>query len=398
MFAVLRHRPYARLWLSTLISTLGDWLLLVALPLAVLALSGSALATGLTLLSATLPQVLLAPLAGGLADRLDRRHLMITCDLLRAALLLTLLLVHDARHLWVIYAVTALVSVARQVFDPAARALLPELLNGTLLVRAGALMSFAGDAVRLIGPALGGLLYALSGLRLVVWLDALSFVVSALLIAGVRTPPSHARPYEATDWRVVWRRVRRDPTLRVLLVADALSSIKEGAYNVLGVVFVVEVLHAGATGRGLIGSAQALGGLLGGLLVGHHGARWGARWPIGLGLIGNGACLLALFLLQSYPAALALSALCGLPVMAAGIMLTATVQRSAPTRVLGRIFGVFGAVGGLLLLLSQGAAALLGDHVSVVLLLSVSAGFEVLAGVLVLVALRTRRRHAPTPH
>lgn len=393
MFTVLRDRNYALLWLSSLISTLGDWLLQVALPLTVLSISGSALATGLTLLSATLPLVLFAPLAGVLADRLDRRRLMIACDLIRAALLPGLLLVHDPGQLWIVYVVTFLLSLARQLFDPASRALLPQLLDGARLVRAGALLSVAGDAVRLVGPALGGLLYATSGLQLLVWLDVLSFLLSALLIAGVRRSDVRvavSTRQEGGDWRPGWRRVWRSPTLRVLLLADVLSSVKEGTYNVLGVVFVVEVLHAGATGRGWISSAQALGGILGGLLVGHFGARWKARWPVGLGLIGNGVCLLALFLLQSYPAALALSALCGLPVMAAGVMWTATVQRSAPPRLLGRVFGVFGVVGGLSLLLSQGVASALGDRVSVVLLLSVGAGFELLAGVLVLTALRPR--------
>lgn len=395
MFTVLRNRNYALLWLSSLISTLGDWLLLVALPLFVLALSGSALATGLTLLSATLPLVLFAPLAGVIADRVDRRRLMIMCDLIRAALLPALLLVHDLRQLWIIYTVTFLLALARQLFDPASRALLPHLLDGAVLVRAGALLSVAGDAVRLVGPALGGVLYAANGLGLVVWLNVLSFLLSAVLIAGVRLPaaqPALSTRGDGGDWRLGWRRVWRSPTLRVLLLADLLSSVKEGTYTVLGVVFVVDVLHAGATGRGLIGSAQALGGILGGLLIGHFGARWKARWPVGLGLIGNGACLLTLFLLQSYPAALALSALCGLPVMAAGVMWTATVQNSAPPRLLGRVFGVFGTLGGLSLLLSQGVASALGDRVSVVLLLSVGAGFELLAGVLVLVALRPRRR------
>ncbi|GGR41243.1 MFS transporter [Deinococcus ruber] len=408
MFAVLQNRAYALLWLSSLISTLGDWLLLVALPLAVLAFSGSALATGLTLLSATFPMVLFSPLAGVLVDRLDRRRLMVICDLSRAALLPGLLLVHDTQHLWIVYTVTFLMAMARQLFDPAARAVLPLLVQQTLLVRAGVLLSIAADAVRLIGPALGGLLYAASGVQLVVWLDVLSFLFSALLIAGMRMPPCDAaRPVlrEAEDWRLSWRqgwklgwrRVKRSPTLRVLLLADALSSVKQGSYNVLNVVFVVEVLHAGAIGRGLISSAQALGGLLGGLLVGYLAARWRTRWPIGLGLIGNGACMLVLFALQSYPVTLALSALCGLPVMVAGVMLTVTIQKTAPASVLGRVFGIFGGVGGLALLLSEGAASVLGDHVSVVLLLSVGAGFELLAGVVVLTALkpqRTSRREA----
>jgi MFS family permease len=254
MFTVLRTRSYARLWLSSLISTLGDWLLLVALPLSVLTLSGSALATGLTLLSATLPTVLFAPLAGALADRWDRRRLMIACDLSRAALLPMLLLVHDTRHLWIVYTVTFLMSMVRKLFDPASRAMVPQLLDGSRLVRAGALLSIAGDAARLVGPALGGVLYAASGLRLVVWLDVLSFLCSALLIAGVRvSSPKEAvpAPHGSEDGRLGWRRVWRSPALRVLLLADVLSSVKEGSYNVLGVVSIAEVLARHVRAGGL---------------------------------------------------------------------------------------------------------------------------------------------------
>ena len=401
MLNVLRDRNFALLWSSRLVSTLGDWLLLIALPLYVLHLTDSALSTGLTLLSVTLPQVLFSPLAGALADRLDRRRVLIACDLLRAALLPGLLLVHSETSLWLLYTVTFGVSLTGQLFEPTAQALMPQLLGPQALVPAGALNASAQNATRLIGPALGGLVYSSSGLPMVVMADVISFVLSALLIVGVRLPAvgsteltkQHLPRHQAgADWRLGWRRIQRNPTLRVLLLVDLLSSVKEGTYNVLGVVFVIEVLHAGATGRGLIGSAQALGGLIGGGLVGYAGHRWPPRWTIGLGLLGNGACLLTLFLLQSYPAALLLSALCGLPVAAAGIRTMTTLQSSAPPQMLGRVFGVFGAAGGLALLTSQGAASLLGERVGIVRLLSVGASFELLAGLVALAWLPLRRK------
>src|SRR6478609_10181441 len=103
MLVALRQRNFALLWVGQLISVFGDWVLLIALPFYIFDLTGSALATGAMFIAQTVPKVLLGSVAGVFVDRWDRKRTMIAADLSRAALLLTLLTVHSAHSLWIVY-------------------------------------------------------------------------------------------------------------------------------------------------------------------------------------------------------------------------------------------------------------------------------------------------------
>ena len=103
MLAVLRRRDFVLLWLGQLVSVVGDWILLIALPFFVYQETGSVLATGALFATETLPRLLLGSVAGVFVDRWDRRRTMVVADLLRAAALLPLLLVPLADWLWVVY-------------------------------------------------------------------------------------------------------------------------------------------------------------------------------------------------------------------------------------------------------------------------------------------------------
>src|SRR3954467_3680158 len=111
MLQALRVRDFRLLWSGRLVSLLGTWLLTVAVPAYVLELTGSLLATGLTLAAEYLPLLLLGPLAGVLSDRWDRRRLMIATDLLRAVAVGPMLLVHSRDTVWIIYVALAAESV-----------------------------------------------------------------------------------------------------------------------------------------------------------------------------------------------------------------------------------------------------------------------------------------------
>ena len=131
MKAPLRTPAFVRLWIAGFISETGDWVLLVALPVFVYQLSGSAAATATTFVVALLPGLALAPLTGVLADRVDRRRLMLAVSLAQAAALLPLLAVHDAGDLVIVNLVTAVQSALAALFEPAKNALLPALVART---------------------------------------------------------------------------------------------------------------------------------------------------------------------------------------------------------------------------------------------------------------------------
>jgi MFS family permease len=160
MLAVLRQRNFALVWVAGLLSLTMDWLLYVAVPLAVYELTGSTVATAISVATRVIPRLLIGSVAGIFVDRWDRRRTMVVANLLLGITLLPLLLVRSADLLWIIYAVNFTESVLAQFLAPAENALLPRLVAERDLTPANALNGLNNNLARLIGPALGGLIVA----------------------------------------------------------------------------------------------------------------------------------------------------------------------------------------------------------------------------------------------
>jgi len=185
---MLAGRRDLRLVLTAgVISMTGDWILTIGLTYRVFAVTGSTVASALTMASAFAPQLLLGAVAGVFADRWDRRRTMIAADLLLAAGLLPLLLVHDASRIWIVFAVLFWEGCVEQFFSPAQQAMVPRLVPEDELVAANALSGQVSNVSRLAGSALGGVLAAAGGIVAVTLADAASFLASAVLLVLVRT-------------------------------------------------------------------------------------------------------------------------------------------------------------------------------------------------------------------
>jgi len=139
MIATLRQRDFSLLWFAGLISISGNWMLQIALPVAVYTLTGSTLAVGGMLLAITLPGILFGSLAGVFVDRWERRRTIVIVNLLLALSILPLLLVHSVDRLWLVYVVSFVQSTLSQFFTPVENAMLPLLSDPKLLVSANAL-------------------------------------------------------------------------------------------------------------------------------------------------------------------------------------------------------------------------------------------------------------------
>src|SRR2546421_7257119 len=187
MLATLRQRNFALLWLGGLISLAGDWVLMIGLPIYVYLLTHSVLALSITLLVASIPNIVLGSIAGVFVDRWDRKRTMVITSLLLAFALLPLLLVRTADRVWIIYLVAFVEACLEQFFIPAQSALLPTLIGEEHLVQANSLNSLSSNFARLAGPALGGLIAAVFGLNGIVLADAVSFLVAGMLIALITT-------------------------------------------------------------------------------------------------------------------------------------------------------------------------------------------------------------------
>jgi MFS family permease len=187
MLATLRQRDFLLAWLGGLISMIGNWVLIIALPIYVYQLTGSTLATSGMFVAEIVPALLLGSVAGVFVDRWDRKRTMVVANLALAVSLLPLLAVRSADLIWVAYLVALTQSTITQFFRPAENALLPRLVDDEHLLAANALNSLNNNLARLIGPAIGGSTMALVGLNGVVAIDVASFVISAAMIVLIAT-------------------------------------------------------------------------------------------------------------------------------------------------------------------------------------------------------------------
>ncbi|HYN88299.1 MAG TPA: MFS transporter [Ardenticatenaceae bacterium] len=414
---LLRHRNFALLWFAGLISMIGDWMLIIALPVYVYETTGSTLATGIMFMVGRLPSLLLGSVAGVFVDRWDHRRTMIVVNLLLAASLLPLVLVPGTGWLWIVYVVAFVESSVGQFFGPAENALLPTLVGKEHLVTANSLNALNNNLARLLGPALGGFVALRLGLGGVVILDVGTFLLAALLIGLIRLAPATARfvtPEQAAtieapagimrflhEWRAGLRLVRREPLVSLLFTMTALMAIGEGVLAVLFVPFVTEVLRAEALELGWLMSAQAVGGLLGGAIIARLGNRLSPAHILGPSAVIFGLIDLAIF---NYPAlfpgitiALALFILVGLPAAALGASFSTLLQNSVDESYLGRIFGAHNTTFALLTLIGMALASLLGDLLGIVPVINIQGVAPVVAGLLAMRLLpRIQRRNNET--
>ena len=363
-----RNRDFRRLFIASVISLGGDWFLFVALGGLVLEVTGEATAVGILIFAQEMPVFLATPWAGWLADRLDRRWLMIVCDLARTAICFAFLLV-GPHNLWLAYALVACLSLFAAVFDPAQSAALPNVVDPDDLPTANALGGSLWGTMLAVGAALGGVVAALFGRNVAFTVDAVSFALSALLLLWVHRPFSAPREHEehigiVDATRETVRYARRDGRVW------ALVSVKFGFGAAAGVlamiaVFAREIFHAGDVGFGLLMASRGVGALIG-PFIGHRLAGPGHRR-----LLPVIACSLATFgigysLLGLAPA-LWLAALSILVAHLGGgsqwVLSTYGLQRLVPDEIRGRIFAFDFA----LITLSLGASSLvvstLADHI-----------------------------------
>jgi|tagenome__1003787_1003787.scaffolds.fasta_scaffold20923582_2 MFS family permease len=270
LLAPLRHRDFRLLWSGMSISLLGDGAFLLALAWQVYQLSDAPTAMGVVGMAMTVPTVAFLLLGGALSDRLNRRHLMLAADVARmfAAAMLAILSLTGALEIWHVAALVAVYGTGQAFFAPAFDAIVPDLVPADQLGQANALDQLVRPiALRMIGPALGGLLVGAAGAGVAFALDAASFAVSALCLLLMR-PPSVDRTAARSDsvigdLREGWRFVRERRWLWVTFASAAVAYLLfMGPVEVLVPYVVKHDLGAAASDLGLIFGAGGLASII----------------------------------------------------------------------------------------------------------------------------------------
>ena len=339
-----RNSDFRKLYLASAVSLGGDWFLVVALFGLALELTESAVSVALVIASMEIPYFLMSPVGGYVTDRLDRRRLMVACDVARAVLCLGFPFVRDVETMWVAYVLLAAISGFSAAFHPASSAAFPNLVERRDLAPANALFGSLWGTMLAVGAALGGLVAAGLGRDAAFLIDAATFAVSGLLIARIRRPLSEYRPEEEHPGIVqatveTARYARRDHRVLALLTVKAGFGLSAGVIVLLSV-FGEEVFGLGDVGIGILMAARGVGALIGPFigtsLAGPQDRRLFAAIGLALAVFGVGYGLLGLMpslLLASLAVALA-----HLGGGAQWVLSSYGLQRVVPDRIRGRIF------------------------------------------------------------
>jgi MFS family permease len=346
-FASLYRNPrLRRLQLAWIGSSVGTWGYVVALMVYAYKQGGPG-AVGLVGLIRWFPAAVAAPFGGMVGDRFPRLRVMVVSDIIRAAALgaAAAAIVIDAPAT-IVYLLAILVTLVSQAFQPAESALLPTLAESPEeLAAANVANSTIEAAGYFVGPALGGLLLAVSNVETVFLATAVAFVWSALMLALIRlrepeptTEPARGSwQHEAlAGFRTIWR----DSRLRLIIGLFAAQTLVYGAFVVLTAVASIRLLGLGSPGIGYLNAALGVGGLVGGIVaVAMVGSRR-LGLTFGLALILWGTPILLIGVWAKAAPAFVLIGLAGLGLTLVDVAGFTLLQRAVPEHVLARVFGV----------------------------------------------------------
>jgi MFS family permease len=338
------------LWLAQLISLAGDWFNTIAVVILINTYTDdSALAVSILFLGRALPVFVTSPFAGVIADRFDRRMVMVVSNWARVLVVLGFLLVDRSERVWLIYVLTVSQFTISAFFEPAYAAITPSLVQPEELLTANSLNSITWSAMLTLGAAIGGLVAGIAGIQAALLIDAASFAVAGTMTYLVKPafmPDLHHRTVETnrlTELVEGFRYVRQHVDVGLVTLVKAMAQI--GTVDVTISVYADRVFvvgENGATTLGILFAAHGLGAVLGPLIGDwiHDGSQTALLNWIS---IGFSMVVLGWFIIGVGPT---------LPVVALGGVLrgvggsinwtysSVLIQMKVPDRYLGRVFGL----------------------------------------------------------
>jgi MFS family permease len=387
----VRQHPYVRLalngsfsalWAGQFISLLGDRLHQLALVAVVWILTESEFATGMIFFAATLPNLLLGPIAGTLVDRWDRKEVLIVSDIVRAAIVLLLPLAAMANVL-LVYPMAFAVTTISLFFRPARVAILPRIVEERDLLPANSAMWVGETLADVIGYPLAGIFVVALGnaVPLAFWVDGATYVASAILLSAIivraitqeeaRADAEAKAGEPGARFRFIgelqsgYRFLRSESRLLANTIQAAIGQITVGVGIALTPSYARSVAAADAIGweavYGFLETGIGLGNLAGGFVIGMIGARFGRGRLVILGYAGFGLLLTLLALTDNLGIAIGLAIGQGVANMVFVIPSQTLFQELTPPSLMGRVISfrfalVFGAM-----TMAMGAGAFLGE-------------------------------------
>lgn len=344
MRAVFGIRAFRVLFLGLAASMVGDSLLILVFAIWVKSLTGSNGAAGLVILFLVIPYAL-APLGGWLVDRFRHRPFLVVANLGSAVMLVPPVAVEDAADVWIIYGVAVLYGISSVTIAAALSGLLKELLTDEMLAPANGALQTVKEGLRLGGPLAGAALFATLGGVAVAAVDAVTFLVAAVVIAcvGLREkqekqgePPARPGPHWLGELTAGLSHIRNEAALRRMMIASGIAFLVIGINESALFALVDQGLRRPPEFIGVLAASQGVGAIAGGLLAARTIQRVGELAAIAISLaalgLGNALCTLPWL-----PVVLGGKVAGGLGLATAIVGFTTLIQRRTPPPLIGRV-------------------------------------------------------------
>ncbi|MFL5935942.1 MAG: MFS transporter [Gaiellaceae bacterium] len=389
-----RNRGFRLLFVATLGSLLGTWLATIALTVDVYDRTHSGTWVSALLIAVFLPTVLVGVAVGPLLDRLSRRRLMIASDLLRAGVFVALPFVDRPEWIVVLAAVSGL---GNAIYRPTVNAAMPNLLEENELERGNALFQTVENMAWAAGPIVGGAIVAASGTHSAYWINAGSFVFSAVVLRLIPARRLQSVvPISKGHWRDVADGLafaRRSPALQVMLAAWSVEMIAVACVNVGEVVIAKDSFNAGDFGFGLLFGASGVGLAIGSFFGGMLAERRPVARLYGPAMILAGIGYVVASVAPNVWVATAPVVVAGIGSGAAALYNVLLIQRGVPDSYRGRAFTLAMSVTYAILGPAMAVAGPVTNVLGARWIWAIGACFSVVAG-FVAIALSPRLRYA----
>jgi len=387
-FRALRHRDFAIFAFGQGAGILGYWIQQLAVHWLMYSMTGSALLLGATVFAAQIPVLLLGPIAGALADRVDRHKAFVVVQALQLAqaVVMATLAYLDLIAPWHMIALAAFLGATVAVELPVRHAYLPDLVGDRAdLPNAVAVTSLVASSGRLIGPSVAGVMIGLFSAASCFLLNAATYLVVLATLAAIRRDPRRPPPVPRPMWRdlaegalYAWR----SRPIRLLLLVLATVAFMATPYQPLMPAFVAEVYHGGPETLGFLVAAAGFGAFAGTLFLSVRSHTVGLQRLIARAALCAGLALVAFSFTRTYLLALLLLAATGFGILAVTVSVSMILQANLEDRMRGRVMSLYTAaflgvapLGGLV-------AGALADRIGAAFTLALGGGGCAVAGLL----------------
>ncbi len=389
---LFRNRDFALLWIGQLLSQIGDQCLLIAAITLISNLSNSPLAMLIPAISMALPQVIFGLVGGVIADRWNRKLVMIVSDVLRGLIVLPILFVNSVEQLWILYLAAAGLAMVGVCFYPARNASIPNLVPPGLLLAANGMIQGSYIIALILGPVIAGAAVELWA-PLAVLAESVTFFASAIAIGVMRFPSTRSeQPVKKNgvweDIKVGLDFIRQNRALNQTLVITAMATLGFGAIILLAIPHLKARLGATGMEYGIAMSMLGLGSVMGGLTVSRLSQRLSTSTIVGGMLILAGAAIVAFAFAPNYATVLVSVAAIGLCLVVARGALDAITLALSPDAVRGRVQSAVSLIVVAATAIAEGLSALLGSLVGVQIVFVAAGVVTALAGVAAAFVLR----------